>query len=651
MKYPILIPNIFNHPFTYESSLKLKVGDYVMVPFGKSKITGVVWDEFEKNKNKNFKTKKVIKKLDVTPLKKNTINFLNWFAEYNLIPKGMALKLVLLSSDAVENKETQLYQIFDSKIKQNLIKLSSDQNKSLKKMNVSNKKFRVHVLQGTTGSGKTLVYFEALKPLIEKGFQGLILLPEIGLTSQFEQKFLEYFGFKPAVWHSGISKKKKELIWSGVSNGKIKIIIGARSSLFLPFKKLGMIIVDEEHDQSFKQDEGITYNARDMAISRASFENIPINLITAVPSIETFENIKKGKYEVSRLNERYQNAALPIYEIINLNNTKLEKQSWLSNKIIEKVNLHLEKKDQVLFFLNRRGFSPNALCNKCFKSFACPNCSINLVYHKNKNNLLCHYCGYKSDLKRNCTKEGNCEFIFSVPGVERISEEVKRKFPGKKIEIFSSDTMNKKDSKEKIHKIINNETHILVGTQLISKGFHFPSLNCIVVVDIDLSSQGHDLRGAEKNLQLYHQLSGRAGRTGKPATVYFQTYENNTKMISEITSKNPDIFLERELEIRKKNKLPPFQRFISLILTGDNEIKLEKEAINFKNFIENKIEGKILGPVNAPLFRLKRKFRIRFLIRGLKSMKLQNSLTKIIPKYKFSSGIKLSVDVDPINFN
>ena len=220
-----------------------------------------------------------------------------------------------------------------------------------------------------------------------------------------------------------------------------------------------------------------------------------------------------------------------------------------------------------------------------------------------------------------------------------------------KIEIFSSDTMNKKDSKEKIQKIINNETQILVGTQLISKGFHFPYLNCIVVVDIDLSSQGHDLRGAEKNLQLYHQLSGRAGRTGKPAIVYFQTYENNSKMISELTNENPDIFLDRELEIRKKNKLPPYQRFISLILTGENENKLEKEAFNFKNFIENKIEGKILGPVNAPLFRLKKKFRIRFLIRGPKSMKMQTSLAKIIPKYKFSNGIKLSVDVDPINFN
>jgi primosomal protein N' (replication factor Y) len=651
MKYPILLPNIFNYPFTYESNLDLKIGEYVSVPFGKNKLTGVVWDKLEENEQKKFKLKKVFKKLKVKPLKKTTINFLNWFSEYNIIPKGMALKLMLLSNNAIEDNIKNNFQVFESNIKNNSIKLSEDQKRSLKEMVILNNKFRVHVLQGTTGSGKTFVYFEALKSIIKKGFQGLILLPEIGLTGQFEQKFVEYFGFNPAVWHSGISKKKKEIIWNGISNGKIQVIIGARSSLFLPFKKLGIIIVDEEHDQSFKQDEGITYNARDMAIARASFENIPINLITAVPSVETYENIKKGKYGLSRLNQRYQNASLPNYEIINLNNSKLEKQSWLSNEIIKKVNSHLEKKDQVLFFLNRRGFSPHVLCNKCYTSFSCPNCSINLVYHKNKGNLLCHYCGYKSHLKRDCSKEGNCEFIFSGPGVERISDEVKRKFPDKKIEIFSSDTMNKKDSMDKLDKIIKNETNILVGTQLISKGFHFPSLNCIVVVDIDLSSQGHDLRGAEKNLQLYHQLSGRAGRTGKPATVYFQTYNHDTKVIDDITNKNPDIFLERELEIRKKNKLPPFQRFISLILTGENEHKLETEALGFKNFIETKIEGKVLGPVNAPIFRLKRKFRVRLLIRGIKSMKVQNSIAKIIPNYKFASGIKLSVDVDPINFN
>ena len=651
MKVPILLPNIFNHPFTYESDINLKVGDYVVVPFGKSKITGVVWDEFEKNNSRKFKIKSVLKKLNVSPLKKTTIKFLNWFSEYNIIPKGMALKLVLLNSNAVEKLPKGTHKIFETNIKENLIKLSDEQKNSLKKMKFASQKFRVHVLQGTTGSGKTMVYFEALKDIINKGFQGLILLPEIGLTGEFKKKFIEFFGFTPAVWHSGITKKNKEIIWTGVVNGEIKVVIGARSSLFLPFKKLGLIIVDEEHDQSYKQDEGVTYNARDMAISRASFENIPINLITAVPSIETYENVKKGKYSISKLEKRYQNASLPNYEIINLNDTKLEKQSWLSKKILEKVKFHLDKNDQVLFFLNRRGFSPHVLCNKCFNSYSCPNCSINLVYHKNKNNLLCHYCGFKSSLKRNCVKDKHCEFIFSGPGVERIFEEVKKNFPSKIIEIFSSDTMNKKDSSKKLEKIFNNEVQILVGTQLISKGFHFPNLNCIVVVDIDLSSQGHDLRGAEKNLQLYHQLSGRAGRTGKPATVYFQTYNNDTKMIDDITNKDPDIFLERELEIRKKNKLPPFQRFVSLILTGENENKLEEEALSFKNFIETKIEGRVLGPVNAPIFRLKRKFRVRFLIRGIKSMKVQKSIAKIIPNYKFATGIKLSVDVDPINFN
>ena len=651
MKFPILLPNIFDHPFTYKSHLKLKIGDFVEVPFGKTKVVGVVWDDFQKDISKKFKVKKVLGKLNINPLKKSTISFLNWFSKYNIVPKGMALKLVLLKGKPVKELEKKFYQDFNFYIKESAIVLTSEQNESLNKINNSNKKFNVHVLQGTTGSGKTIVYFEALKKILIEGYQGLIMLPEIGLTNQFEKKFIEFFGFRPAIWHSGITQKKKEIIWSGIAIGKIKVVIGARSSLFLPFKDLGLIIVDEEHDQSYKQDEGITYNARDMAISRASFENIPINLITAVPSLETYENIKKMKYRTSKLEKRYQNASLPDYEIINLNKVKLEKQSWLSKIIIEKVNFHLNKGDQVLFFLNRRGFSPNVLCKKCFNSYSCPNCSINLVYHKKKENLLCHYCGFKTILKRKCTKEGNCDFVFSGPGVERISDEVKKNFPSKKVEIFSSDTMNKKNSKDKLEKIIKNEINILVGTQLISKGFHFPKLNCIVVVDIDLSSQGHDLRGAEKNLQLYHQLSGRAGRTGQASKVYFQTYDINRKMISDITDKNPNKFLDKEVEIRKKNNLPPFQRFISLILTGENENNLEKEALKFKFFLENKIYGKILGPVNAPIFRLKKKYRIRLLVRGSKTLKLQSSLASIIPKYKFSSGIKLSVDVDPINFN
>jgi len=651
MRVPILIPNIFNYPFTYDTEIKLKLGDYVEVPFGKSKAIGVVWDEFEKNKNKNYAIKQVIKKFEIPSLNKNTMKFLNWFSEYNMIPKGMALKLVLLSSKVIEELPKKNYKNFNHKFKKQEFELTLQQKENLKKMNFSNQKFKVHVLQGVTGSGKTIVYFEALRKILNNGFQGLILLPEIGLTGQFEKKFIEFFGFRPAIWHSGITKKNREIIWSGIVNQKINVIIGARSSLFLPFKNLGLIIVDEEHDQSYKQDEGIIYNARDMAISRALFENIPINLVTAVPSIETFHNIKKGKYTSSKLHKRYKNASLPNYEIINLNKTKLESQSWISKKIIEKVNFHLKNKDQVLFFLNRRGFSPHALCKKCFKSFSCPNCSINLVYHKNKKILLCHYCGYKSQLVRNCSKDEMCDFIFCGPGVERIYEEVKKNFPLKKILIFSSDTMNKKNSTDILKKIVNNEIQILVGTQLISKGFHFPNLNCIVVVDIDLTSQGHDLRGTEKNLQLYHQLAGRAGRAGKPAIVYFQTYNLNTNMITDITNSNPDIFLEKELELRRSNNLPPFQRFISLIITGSDEKKVEKDSIKFKNFIEKFIDGKVLGPVNAPIFRLKRKFRVRLLVRGKKSLNVQNSLTRIISKFKFLSGIKLTVDVDPINFN
>ena len=315
------------------------------------------------------------------------------------------------------------------------------------------------------------------------------------------------------------------------------------------------------------------------------------------------------------------------------------------------MNDHLNKKDQVLFFLNRRGFSPHVFCKKCLYSYSCPNCSINLVFHKNKNFLLCHYCGFKDQLDRKCNKISFCEPIFYGPGVERITEEVKKKFPGKNITIFSSDTMNKKNSSEILKKIINNEIQILVGTQLISKGFHFPHLNCIIVVDIDLTTKGHDLRGTEKNLQLYHQLSGRAGRAGKPATVYFQTYSNDTNSIKTLTDSDPDIFLSKELQLRRINNLPPFQRFISIIITGKNEKIIEQESNKFKNFAQTYIKDKILGPVNAPIFRLKRKYRVRLLIRGRKSMKLQNSLSEVISKYKFPYGIKLTVDVDPINFN
>ena len=653
MKIPVLIPNIFNHPFTYETDLNLGIGDYVMVPFGKSSLTGIVWDHFEKQNNKNFLTKKISSRLDINPLSKKTINFLNWFSDYNLIPKGMSLKLHLLSGEAIVNFKKNEYKKFNEILPSINYQLNESQKKTYLEVSRLNEKFNVHLLQGATGSGKTLVYFNLIKDKIDQDKQALILLPEIGLTSEFEKKFIEFFGFKPAIWHSGITKKNKKIIWSGLASNKIKVVIGARSSLFLPFKKLGLIVVDEEHDQSYKQDEGVIYNARDMAVSRASFENIPINLVTAVPSIETYSNVIKKKYSHSRLLNRFKNASLPSCEIIDLNKFKLVNKSWISSKTFEKVNYHLEKGDQVLFFLNRRGYSPNVICKNCLKSFVCKNCSINLVYHKNIKKLLCHYCGTKHELKRECENNisGSCKFIFTGPGVEKVLDEVNTLFPKFKASIFSSDTMNKKNSSSILENISNNKIKILVGTQLISKGFHFPNLNCIIVLDIDLSSQGHDLRSGEKNLQLYHQLAGRAGRTGKASNIYFQTLIMNKEKLKDITSSDPYDYLEKELNLRKLNNLPPFQRFISIILSSEDEKTLDEESLKLQKVLKRNLKAEILGPVNAPIYKIKKKYRNRLLIRASKSYKIQKFLAKTLNDFKFSKKIKLSVDVDPISFN
>jgi len=651
MKYPVLLPNIFDHPFTYESELKLEVGDYVKVNFGKKIITGVIWDQFEKNTSKQFRIKSIEKKINIKPLKRQTIEFLNWFSKYNIVPLGMVLKLHLLSGNAVEIQNQNEYQKYQEINKKEQFKLSKEQEIALKEIIINDNSFRVHLLQGTTGSGKTIVYFNAIKKIIENQKQCLILLPEIGLTGEFEKKFKNFFGFEAAIWHSKITPKRKKIIWSGLANNEIKVVIGARSALFLPFQNLGLIIVDEEHDQSFKQDEGIIYNARDMSIARAKSENIPINLVTAVPSIETYANIKNKKYSHSRLFSRYKGANLPKHHIIDLNENKLLKKNFFSLKTLEKVKDHLEKGDQVLFFINRRGFAPYVLCKKCLNVYTCPNCSINLVYHKNKKKLLCHYCGHSSGMQRKCKKDNFCDFIFSGPGVEKIAEEVKLLFPDKEVIIFSSDTMNKASGKNILNKIISGEANILVGTQLISKGFHFPNLNCIIVLDIDLTSQGHDLRSTEKNLQLYHQLSGRAGRTGKPANVYFQTFNLKPEVINQITNDDPFKFLEHELKLRKQNSLPPFERFVSLILYSENEKLLDIEAAKLKKNISSKINEKVLGPVNAPIFKINRKFRSRLLIRAKKTSNIQEKLKMILNKIKFPKGMKLTVDVDPISFN
>jgi len=653
MKVPILFPKIFDYPFTYKNEISesLKSGDFVKAPFGSNEITGVVWPHEQKTKKK-FKIKKISKKINVKNLNLSMIEFISWFSKYNLVPLGMSLKMCLLNKDVVEKKFDSEFNKFKIKIANNKFSLNLEQKKSLSFIRNIGNDYNVTVLEGVTGSGKTLVYFERIKDLIAKGFQALILLPEIVLTDQFSRRFKEFFDAEPAIWHSGTTKKNKSIIWKGITEGKIKIVIGARSSLFLPFKNLGIIVVDEEHDASYKQDEGVSYNARDMAITRASLENIPINLVTSVPSIETYNNIVNKKYYITKLYKRYKEASLPNIEIINLHNETLSKGFWIANKTISKVNQYLNKGDQVLFFLNRRGYAPFVICKKCGYKFECPNCAVNLNFHKKINKLLCHYCGYKSLLLRDCKDNKKCDLSFCGPGVERIFAELKKIYPNKKIEIFSSDTLEKKKlTNLLLRKVEKNKIDILVGTQLLSKGFHFPKLNCIVVVDADFSSHGYDLRSAEKNVQLYHQLSGRAGREGSVSNIFFQTYSPEDEILLNISKNDPHAFLKKELSLRKEKKLPPFYRLISLIISGKDELLIMKFATNIKSKLPRMDRVNILGPVLAPITKLKKKYRCRILIRYPKNLFIQKYLSKSLNKIKIVSGIKLEVDVDPINFN
>ena len=653
MKVPVLFPKIFDYPFTYKSEISetLKSGDFVKAPFGSSEITGVVWP-IEQITEKKFKIKKISKKINVKNLNPSMIEFISWFSKYNLVPLGMSLKMCLLNKNVVEKNFDDEFKKFKIKHQNRKFLLNEEQKKSLSFIRDIGYNYNVTVIEGVTGSGKTLVYFERIKDLINKNFQALILLPEIALTNQFSRRFKEFFGTEPAIWHSATSKKNKSIIWKGITEGKIKIVVGARSSLFLPFKNLGIIVVDEEHDVSYKQDEGVSYNARDMAITRASLENIPINLVTSIPSVETYNNIISKKYYVTKLKKRFGEASLPKIETINLNLEVLKKDSWIANKTINKVNKYLEKGDQILFFLNRRGYAPFVICRSCGHKFQCPNCAVNLNFHKRLNKLLCHHCGHKTLLSRSCKDNKKCDLLFCGPGVERIFSELKKIYPNKRIEIFSSDTLKKSNyTNALLKKVERKKIDILVGTQLLSKGFHFPKLNCIVVVDSDFTSHGYDLRSAEKNIQLYHQLSGRAGREGNPSTIYFQTYTPDDEILLSILKNDPESFLQKELLLRKEKKLPPFYRLISLIISGSNELLIMKFAMNIKSKLPKINEVNVLGPVLAPITRLKKKYRCRILIKHPKDLFIQKYLSQTLNKIKISSGIKLEVDVDPINFS
>ena len=651
MKVPVLIPRIFDHPHTYLSGKfgKLKVGSIVQVPFGKENEIGVVWDKAEETK-KNFQIK-TISEIKPFSFSDKLINFINWFSIYNLVPKGMVLKM-FLGNDLLSSKNSN-FKLQYSNIEKIRFELNDDQKKCLNDIQSFGDDFSVTLLQGITGSGKTLVYFERIKENLKKNKQVLVLLPEIFLTNQFNKRFEDYFGFKPSIWHSKITKKNKRIIWQNINTGKLGLVVGARSSLFLPFKNLGLIVVDEEHDNSYKQDEGIRYNARDMAISRGSFENVPVILSTSIPSLETYKNVKSKKYNLTKLNKRYKDFSLPNAEIINLSLTKKSKNIWLDTKTLNLVKKYLDKGDQVLFFLNRRGFAPFMICKVCGYKLECPNCSIFLTFHRHINRAMCHHCGHKTQIKNKCKNfDSNCDFQMYGPGVEKIFTELKQIFPQKKIKILSSDFLTKKkETFDLLSDIEKNKINILVGTQLISKGFNFPNLNCIVVVDADFSGMGFDLRSTEKNIQLYNQLSGRAGRFSKDSIIIYQTFNPNDETLKNILNNKQEEFLEEEFQLRKKKNLPPFSRLIAFIISSKNERDGLIEAKKIKKVLSSIQSIEVMGPVTSPIFKIKKYYRTRLLLRSSTNLFPQKQISQILKLFKVSKKIKLTVDVDPINFS
>jgi|TARA_B110000881_G_scaffold211886_1_gene220955 primosomal protein N' (replication factor Y) len=649
MKAQVLLPKIFNFSFTYNSNnIPLKTGDLVEVPFGQNKEIGVVW----KNKDpdlKKIKIKNISKKIKNYSIDKKLIDFVEWFSTYNMVPLGLALKMTIGNKDNFTKKIDPEFNEIKKKVKKYI--LNTEQKKAFEHLDSVNNKFDVSVLQGTTGSGKTLVYFERIKKIINNNKQALVLLPEIFLTNEFKSRFEDFFGYEPAIWHSKITPKNKRIIWKGIIENKIKLVVGARSALLLPFKKLGIIIVDEEHDASYKQDEGVIYNARDMAISRASFEKIPIHLVTSIPSVETYNNIQNKKFRHVKIFKRFNDYPLPKAKIINLNFNKI-KDKFISNETIDYVNNFLKKGEQVLFFINRRGYAPYLICKKCGYKQVCMNCSMYLTFHKTKNKAICHHCSLEKKIKNKCKKEGDCNFIMYGPGVEKIFEEVRNIFPNNIVEIFSSDYMNKKKKTDALFKKINNnEVDILIGTQMISKGFNFPKLNCVVVVDADFSGRGYDLRTTEKNIQLYHQLSGRAGRFSSESLIIYQTLEPEDSVLIGLIKNKSEELLKKELITRKKNHLPPFARLIAIIISSNQHDLSIKGAKEIKLQLKKIDNMEVLGPVDSPLLKIKKKFRSRLLLRFSSGVLMQKKITNLLNSLKISSKIKLTVDVDPINFS
>jgi len=512
--------------------------------------------------------------------------------------------------------------------------------------------FSATLLDGVTGAGKTEVYFEAVAEALRQGKQVLVMLPEIALTPQLLMRFEARFGAPPAPWHSDLSQKERRRIWRGVAEGRARVIVGARSALFLPYADLGLIVVDEEHESAFKQEEGVIYNARDMAVARASLGDIPIVLASATPSLETVVNVQRGRYQRLVLPERHGAARLPDVTAIDLRADAPERGRWLSPSLVAAITDTLEAGDQAMLFLNRRGYAPLTLCRTCGHRFECPNCDAWLVEHRFRKELQCHHCGTRAPTPYACPE---CETENSLaacgPGVERIAEETAERFPDVRLSVLSSDHLHgPAATQEAVGQITRREVDLIVGTQVVAKGHNFPNLTLVGVVDADLGLTGGDLRAAERTYQLLHQVAGRAGRGERPGRVLLQTYMPHHKVMQALVAGDRDRFLQQEAQEREDAGMPPYGRLVSLILSAPELAQAMDVARQLARAVPAADGVRVLGPAPAPIALLRGRHRVRFLIKAGRDFQVQKFVRAWLNQVKLPNAVRLAVDVDPQSF-
>ncbi|WP_341760311.1 primosomal protein N' [Candidatus Endowatersipora endosymbiont of Watersipora subatra] len=536
------------------------------------------------------------------------------------------------------------------------VAMSQEQIKVTKQFcqTIQSGRFVTTLLKGVTGSGKTEVYFEAIAEALRQGKQILILLPEIALTSIFLERFQKRFGAPPAQWHSGLTLKMREQTWRQVSTEQIRVLVGARSALFLPFQNLGLIIVDEEHDGAYKQEERLFYSARDMAVVRAFLGNGTCILSSATPSIESQVNVEMGRYQCVKLKKRHGDAVLPVIDIIDMRKDPPKRGDFLSPILTQAVGKALVRGEQSLLFLNRRGYAPLTLCRVCGFRFECKNCSAWLVEHRFCNQLQCHHCGYKEAVTKDCPNCGRLDSLVACgPGVERLAEEIKTSFPNARIIILSSDTTaNLSCLRLDLETIVKGQVDIVIGTQLLAKGHNFPLITCVGVVDSDIGLSNGDPRAAEKTFQLISQVTKKAGRKGTKSIGLLQSYAPDNPVLRAIANGDEDIFYEREIALRRQAFLPPFSRLISLIISARDKKEAEIHACKLKLAAPHHENVKILGPAEALMALVRGRYRYRLLLQAPRSFDFQNYLKVWLAYTSTQQGsVRVQIDVDPQTFS